>query len=62
MPVFVPVVLGFRDLIWMLIAIVIVLLVSFLSSKASAQNLTVECNSTKQNPELARLPLTQFIP
>ena len=47
MPVFVPAKLRFRDLIWMLVAIVIVLLVSFLSpSKAGAQNLTVECDTS----------------
>ncbi len=52
-PVFVLAKLGFRDLIWMLVAIVVVLLISFLSpSKAGAQNLTVESDTTIQNPEL----------
>ena len=49
MPVFIPANFRFRDLIWMLVAIVIVLLVSFLSpSKAGAQNLTVEWDTPAQ--------------
>ena len=63
MPVFVPAKLGLRDLIWMLVAFIIVLLISLLSpSKAGAQNLTIECDTTMQNQELVRLPLMQFIP
>jgi hypothetical protein len=58
MPVFGPAKLGFRALIWMLVAIVVVLLISFLSpSKAGAQNLAVESDTTVQNPELVRYHL-----
>ncbi len=53
MPVFIPANLRFRDLIWTLVAIVIVLLVSFLSpSKAGAQNLTVEWDTHLSNSSL----------
>jgi hypothetical protein len=62
MPVLVPAKLGFRDLIRMLVAIVIVLLISLLSpSKAGAQNLTVE-SDTIQNLELAHYHLFNSTP
>jgi hypothetical protein len=62
-PVLIPAILGFRDLMWLLVAIVIVLLISLLSpSKASAQNLTVQAWDRHTKSGISALPIMQFMP